>query len=207
MQIVRLARAIQFTALAAWLLLAVTAEAQELRPAGAAALNADAMTLRPLPPDAVALNSRLSAVLNPAVRGWVQSEARSIAARNLAPDAMLAAARSDIAGRFAGQTLGVTDVDALVMLVMMQTSMDAQADLKALVAEVQASAARKRQARAAIAAQKTQKPKADSLGDLTDEQQLRLQMAMERRSKTEQTLSHIMKKVSATSSSIIQNLK
>jgi hypothetical protein len=202
-----MARAFLVTTVAAWLLLAVPAEAQVLRPMGAAALNADSMALWPQQPDAVALNSRLSAVLNPAVRSWIQSDARSIAARNLASDAMLATARSDIAGRFAGQKLGATDVESLVVMMFMVISMDAQADLKAMLGEIDANRAKKRQARAAPAAQKTQKLQADSLSDLTNEQQLRLQIAMERRSKTEQMLSNIMKKVSATNSSLIQNLK
>jgi hypothetical protein len=47
----------------------------------------------------------------------------------------------------------------------------------------------------------------DSLGDLSQEQQLKMQMMMDQRSKLEETLSNIMKKMSDTSESIVQNLK
>lgn len=49
--------------------------------------------------------------------------------------------------------------------------------------------------------------KLDSLSELGEMESLRLQMLMDRRSKMIQTLSNIMKKMSDTSQSIIQNLK
>jgi hypothetical protein len=47
----------------------------------------------------------------------------------------------------------------------------------------------------------------DSLSDMSQEQQLKLQMALDRRTKALQTLSNILKKTSDTSQGIIQNLK
>ncbi len=47
----------------------------------------------------------------------------------------------------------------------------------------------------------------DSLADLTEDVQLRLQLLMDRRSKAMEALSNIMKKISETSDTIIQNLK
>lgn len=47
----------------------------------------------------------------------------------------------------------------------------------------------------------------DSLGDLTQELQLKLQMALDRRAKMYETLSAIMKKSAATGDAIIQNMK
>jgi hypothetical protein len=47
----------------------------------------------------------------------------------------------------------------------------------------------------------------DSLGDMSEMESLRLQMAMDRRSKFLETLSNVMKKLSDTSSSLISNLK
>lgn len=47
----------------------------------------------------------------------------------------------------------------------------------------------------------------DSLSELGEEQQLKLQMYMDRRSKTLSALSNIMKKLSDTGSQIVQNLK
>jgi len=46
-----------------------------------------------------------------------------------------------------------------------------------------------------------------SMGGLSEEDSLRLQIAMDRRAKTIQTLSNIIKKTSQTQDSIIQNIK
>lgn len=51
------------------------------------------------------------------------------------------------------------------------------------------------------------KSQLDSLADLSEESQLRLQIIMDRIAKAFQTLSNIMKKSSETASAIIQNLK
>lgn len=47
----------------------------------------------------------------------------------------------------------------------------------------------------------------DQFGDLTQEQQLRMQMQMDRYSKMEQAISNIQKKISDTQNQIAQNLK
>jgi len=47
----------------------------------------------------------------------------------------------------------------------------------------------------------------DQLGDLDEMAQLRLQMAMDRRSKMMSTLSNLMKKLADTSAALVQNLK
>lgn len=51
------------------------------------------------------------------------------------------------------------------------------------------------------------KDQRDSLAELGEEQQLRLQMAMDRMSKMMSTLSNLLKKISDTQNQIIQNLK
>lgn len=47
----------------------------------------------------------------------------------------------------------------------------------------------------------------DTLGDLSETESLRLQMAMDRLSKMTETLSNILKKIDDTAQSITQNLK
>jgi hypothetical protein len=56
-----------------------------------------------------------------------------------------------------------------------------------------------------VAAQMNQQ--LDSLGDLSQQQQMQLQMLMDRRSQFEQILSNIMKKQQDTASSIVSNMK
>ena len=46
-----------------------------------------------------------------------------------------------------------------------------------------------------------------SLNDLSDEQQLQIQMLMDRRSQLEQTLSNLLKKQQDTATSIVSNMK
>ena len=53
----------------------------------------------------------------------------------------------------------------------------------------------------------TMKDDLDSLSDLSEEESLRLQMAMDRLSKLMSTLSNILKKISDTTDSIAANLK
>jgi len=53
----------------------------------------------------------------------------------------------------------------------------------------------------------SEKAKLDSMGDLSQEQQLKMQMAMDRMSKAMSTLSNLLKKLDQTNDSIIQNLK
>jgi hypothetical protein len=47
----------------------------------------------------------------------------------------------------------------------------------------------------------------DSMNEMSEMRSLRLQMAMDRRSKFIETLSNIMKKISATADTLVQNLK
>jgi len=54
---------------------------------------------------------------------------------------------------------------------------------------------------------KDAKPNFDSLAELGEEQQLRLQMVMDRMSKAMSTLSNLLKKVSDTANGIVENLK
>ncbi|MCX6895860.1 MAG: hypothetical protein NTZ16_10260 [Verrucomicrobia bacterium] len=189
---------------------------------------------------AKAVHARLAPALKPAVREWVSQEAKKVS-RN--PKLNEAAVKADIQNRFAGQTLASGDIEALVFIVMMEATKDANEDLKALMAATKAANEKKaaqrqaagnlkkdeagikaaaRQEAAGTASTNLQirahainvKPSArasaaqpDSMGDMSEEQQLRLQMAMDRRAKVEEILSNVMKKMSDTQSNIVGNLK
>jgi hypothetical protein len=51
------------------------------------------------------------------------------------------------------------------------------------------------------------KQTADSMSEMSETESLRLQMAMDRRSKFMATLSNILKKIAETNDSVVQNLK
>ncbi len=186
---------------------AVVASAQvtlQPRASTAASLNIATLAIKPVPSGLIAFNARLSASVKPTVRAWVQSEARALAGRKLAPDAMLATARGDVLGRFSGQTLLTAEVETMAMLVMSECARDAQADVEALLAQMQAtSAARRAQRQAATPA----KAKADSLSDLTAGEMLLLQQAMDKKSQLEQMISNVMKAGADAASAAIVNLK
>jgi hypothetical protein len=114
-----------------------------------------------------------------------------------------------------------TDVEALALQVMLEASRAADEDLRAVLDQMRAvSTARKRlrqKARPAVASEIDTvlqlvatlyaKQLDDSLSELSEMDQLRLQIAMDRLSKMMSTLSNILKKLSDTASQITQNLK
>jgi hypothetical protein len=138
-----------------------------------------------------------TALLAPSVSGWIEAEARALLARNLPADAMIEVARRDVVARFAGQSYTPVDVETLVQLVMSAAAADAQNDLGNL--------------RAALQAGKTRRPPQGSttaqMSDLSAQDQLTLQMYMDRSNKAQLALSNIMKQASDTQSATIKNLK
>lgn len=123
------------------------------------------------------------------------------------------------------------DVAALVFIVLMEATKDAQDDLKSIMDGVKAinaakACVRQTQSRAAalrcikglkasadlpLAAldnmREALKDKLDSLNEMGETESLRLQMAMDRLSKFHATLSNLMKKIADTDSAIVSNLK
>jgi hypothetical protein len=170
------------------------------QPVKSAVINPASITIQPLPPRAGALQARLSPALSSPVRAWVQSEAAVIAGKSLSPDALLLQAKNDVTARFAGQKMLAADVDAMVIMVLTAAANSAQDDLKNLMDGVKLANSRKSSARPGVS-------KADALTDMSSEQQMRMQMYMDRRAKLESTLSNLLKKSSETASQITQNLK
>jgi predicted nucleotidyltransferase len=109
------------------------------------------------------------------------------------------------------------DIAALAFLVIMQASKDAENDMKQIMDNVKQTNNAKAQQRVFIEKNKKLKDSlhgnseiknnSDNLNDMTEMQQLRLQMYMDRRQKAMETISNLMKKIADTESSIIQNLK
>ncbi len=203
-----------------------------------------AQAMRSPPTPAEVRAGSLLAQAGPQTRAFVTREART-------PGLTEASARQ--AALSEGAALGATspvDIDALVAMVMFQASQDADADLRALEAQMQQTNAQKQamrgqtngmeaaqgggRAQAAgeyaanatagknapsmpVNAYRTYRPipnpqpnaarPSDSLNAMSDEDSMRLQMAMDRRSKLQQALSNIMKHVSDTDSAITKNLK
>ena len=125
------------------------------------------------------------------------------------------------------------DIGATAFLVFIQAARSAQEDLRAVMAQVRAITAAKKGFRdnarpvlaeeldyeaifhlvATLYAKQLQTEIAelletsDAVGELSEMEQLRLQMAMDRLAKMMSTLSNILKKMADTASQITQNLK
>jgi len=126
------------------------------------------------------------------------------------------------------------DIESLAFIVMMQASKSAQDDLKAIMEQMKAINQAKAGLRALVKPSRGQTALAfeatfqlmatlyakqleaeldqihqdlDSTSEMSEMESLRLQMAMDHLSKMMSTLSNILKKISDTSSQIVQNLK
>jgi hypothetical protein len=133
---------------------------------------------------------------------WVAAEGSKVSKATLSLDSVRAAARQKLSAGGGAPT--EADIDALVLLVLQSAQKDAAADLHRLMAEMQANAEKKKALRDA---QQKMKEKKDAISEMNEQDQLALQMAMDRKSKLEQAISNLMKKSSDTSQTIIQNLK
>lgn len=202
-----------------------------------------------LPPDVESSFNESLKGIKPAHANWVRGTATRASDGNLDPGKIQEEARQ-YAGSF---DLNDGDIEALVFLVMMQTSKEAQEDLKDLLAEMKEINEKKAKLRRASEALKSgnkirynsqldslklasglvkQQPKPiravaikpisrseletaiqemdkenDSLSELGEMKSLQIQIYMDRVSKIHSLLSSLMKKFSATSSTIISNLK
>jgi hypothetical protein len=159
--------------------------------------------------------------LSPDVRRRLDATGREVFARlaqparaGAKPKTMLDAARD--AAKDALPDLGplaTGDIETLAFVVMMQAAKSAEDDLRGLLAGVKtanASRASHRELRDRIAALRAHRAPdggSDALADLSSEQQLKMQMYMDRMSKVEAALSNLEKKISDTQSAIIGNLK
>jgi hypothetical protein len=112
-------------------------------------------------------------------------------------------------------TMGVTgglaagaDIEELAFVVLMQATQDQDNDLQQIMAQTKAINNSKAAQRSQMQAQQqAAADKKDSLSDMSQMEQMKLQMAMDRRAKMIETLSNLMKKMSDTDNSIIKNMK
>ena len=155
-------------------------------------------TLRvpPLPDDAVRLQAKMAPKMVPTARLKIQGAAMKVRSQPAANSTeLLAHART--AAWEAFPALRATDVDVATYLVMMQAATDAQDDLTATMRQMQAVNNQKEAQRSAGAA----------AGDMSQDMQMKLQMEQQQYSQCMEAVSNIMKTVSDTSSSIVQNMK
>jgi hypothetical protein len=157
------------------------------------------MTIAVLPEGSEAALPRARAHLTAKGAQWAAMETQRVRSGAIMPSQV----SLDVAAMTGGLTAGA-DIEELAFIVLMQATQDQDNDLRQIMAETKAandSKAALRQQQQAMADKK------DSLSDMSQMQQARLQMAMDRRSKLIEALSNIMKKFSDTDNSIIKNMK
>ena len=184
---------ISFCLLAAGL---APAAAQRTAPPASATLTMAPVTL---PAGAEAREARLLTKIGPQARAWIRQESkREAASGSVSEGAATGAAQAY--GSIQGG-LGDGDVAAVAFLVLMEAAKQSDQDLKDIMAGVQQINNQKKALRTQAAAVK------DSLADISQEDALKLQAAMDRRNRAVQALSNMMKKSSGTGSDITRNMK
>ena len=100
------------------------------------------------------------------------------------------------------------DIEGITVLIMVQASKDADADLKLVVLGMSRRNEQKQQATTMqTVSVNNVENKNRSIEEINDMQNLKLQMIMERKSRMAEEISNVMKKISGTQQNIINNLK
>jgi hypothetical protein len=213
--------------LAAAVLVLISLAPQTVQTAKPIRIDPAALHVRPLPDAAVRFHARINPKLTPSARAKINSLAASF--REQLSRSPQAWPPGILDGLYAS-----ADIDSIVEEVMMQVSQDQEADLQAQLNAMQANLKHKDELRKEQTAQETAlhdqsqpttatkatttttppnrptlAPNAslNSMNEMSEMTSMRLQMAMDRRSKFVEALSNIMKKIDSTQETIIQNLK
>lgn len=172
-------------------------------------------TVGKLPAQAPATFAKLAPRLTPAGRAWVGQMSATIRSGKLQPDGVRALASQTCETMLTGCN-GAADIDALIAIVLAQSTQDTADDLKDMLADMESINRQKEHLRAfhekldkaALDAEiDAIRNKLDSKSELGETESLRLQMAMDRLSKLMSALSNILKKISDTNASIVRNVK
>ncbi len=167
--------------------------------------------LTPVPNDERALSEKLLQRLTPINRAKVHALSIRVGSESKTQSGDLEAMVS-LAVRDEFPDLHETDSEALAFLVLMGVTQDLDRDLS-MIGEVKTSRhAKNRLGNSEILTTTKMRPHVDptgpaSMNEMSEMTSLRLQMAMDRRSKLVSTLSNVMKKISETQDTLVQNLK
>jgi hypothetical protein len=177
---------------------------------------ANAVFQAEIPPEATALNVKLTPRVQPSARMWIDDQAKRLSRGQMDEGSL----HSAILNRFAGQPMKTGDVEAIKFLTHIQAIKYMDDDVRAMNGELRSIEKQKSELRAKISHQEADskvakrkpmrdelKGQLDGMNEMSEMTSLRLQMTMDRRSKFISTLSNIMKKIGTTEETITQNLK
>ena len=139
-----------------------------------------------IPTDANDFYNKSMPLLRPQVKEIVLHSAKSIENRKINTDSLTTA----LLRNKGLKGMSKNDVEGIIVLIMVQASKDADADLKKMVLEISKRNDEKRKS-----------------SDETEMQNLKLQMIMDHKSDMAAEVNDVMKKISGTQQNIINNLK
>lgn len=197
-------------------ILLLTAAIVCARPGFALEVSSVAMRAAPLPQNVEPMASKIRMRLTPRGANWVRNEIQRLHDNRTTPAQVESDATFAGGGMLQGAFAQGADIEELAFIVLMDASKSADDDLQSIMAETKAQNAAKQKLRGEMQAAnraalnnavQSAQDKHDSMNEMSEMTSMRLQMAMDRRSKFVEALSNIMKKMSDTDSSIIQNMK
>jgi len=154
-----------------------------------------------IPPEANDFYNKSMPLLRTPVKNIVLRTARAIENRKINPDSLT----RDLKANTALNGMSNNDIEGIIVLIMVQASREADANLKKMVLEISRSNDQKKQASSNSA--RSDKNKNETKDDEEEIQNLKLQMIMDRKSDMAQEVNYAMKKISSTQQTIINNLK
>ena len=168
-------------------------------------INLNAQVPTAMPPDANAFYNNAMPVIRQQVKNIVLQTASAIKHHKANADSLYQRLRTNKTLK----GMSNNDIEGITVLIMVQASKDADADLKDLVLGISRRNEQKQQQRTTMqpVSVNNVKNKNRSIEEINDMQNLKLQVIMERKSRMAEEISNIMKKISGTQQNIINNLK
>jgi hypothetical protein len=158
-----------------------------------------------MPPEANAFYNNAMPAIRQQVKNIVLQTASAIKHRNANADSLSQRLRTNKTLK----ALSNNDIEGITVLILVQASNDADADLKHIVLEMSRRNEQKPQQKTTMqtASVNNVGNKSRSIEEINEIQNLKLQLLMERKRRMAEEISVVMKKISGTRQNIINNLK
>lgn len=156
-----------------------------------------------MPPDADEFYDKSMPFLRPQLKSIVLQNAKTIENRKINADSLSQALRRNNALK----GMSNNDIEGIIVLIMIQATKDADADLKKMVIEISRRNNQKKESVSNSGTANKNGLKKESQDDITEVQNLKLQMIMDRKSDMAEEVSNVMKKISGAQQNIINSLK
>ena len=156
-----------------------------------------------IPPDAEDFYNKSMPLLRPQLKNIVLHAAKSIENRKINADSLAQVLNANKALN----GMSNNDIEGIIVLIMVQASKDADADLKSMVLEIGRRNELKKEGSSNTQVSNNLENKKESQEEINEMQNLKLQMIMDRKSDMAEEVSYVMKKISGTQQNIINKLK